>query len=129
MLGKRLKELRGPRTQQEIADKLEISRARYSHYENDHVQPDNELLQRMANFHKVSIDYLLGRESEGKTKNGSIAAESSAEYNPSQGEYMEFIRLLEKEFNVDLSKEENRTKIIESLKIVSKIWELDNKSK
>lgn len=61
MLGKRLVTLRGSRTQQEIADKLGISRARYSHYENNHVEPDNELLQKMADYFDVTTDYLLGR--------------------------------------------------------------------
>lgn len=62
-LGKRLRRLRGKRTQQDIGDKLGISRARYSHYETDHVQPDHELLYKMANIYDVSIDYLLGRDS------------------------------------------------------------------
>lgn len=61
MLGKKLRELRGARTQEEIADKLDISRPRYSHYENERVQPDHDLLQKMAELHGVSIDYLLGR--------------------------------------------------------------------
>lgn len=64
LLGKRLKKLRGKRTQQEIADLLKIARARYSHYENEHVQPDNELLQKMAEIHCVSVDYLLGRTND-----------------------------------------------------------------
>lgn len=61
MLGQRLTELRGTKTQQDIADKLGISRARYSHYENDRVQPDTELLQKMAELFNVSVDFLLGR--------------------------------------------------------------------
>jgi transcriptional regulator with XRE-family HTH domain len=61
MLGKRLSKLRGTKTQQEIADKLNISRARYSHYENERVQPDNEILQKMANLFSTTTDYLLGR--------------------------------------------------------------------
>lgn len=61
MLGERLTLLRGRRTQQEIADKLNISRSRYSHYENEHVQPDNDLLQKMADLFACSVDYLLGR--------------------------------------------------------------------
>jgi transcriptional regulator with XRE-family HTH domain len=60
MNGKRLANLRGIRTQQEIADKLGISRARYSHYENEHVEPDNELLSNIAELFNVSADYLLG---------------------------------------------------------------------
>lgn len=62
MLGQRLKQLRGKRTQADIAKKLGISRARYSHYENEFVQPDNELLQRMADLYEVTVDNLLGRE-------------------------------------------------------------------
>lgn len=61
LLGKRLKSLRGNKTQQEIADELDVSRASYSHYENDHVEPDNNVLQKMANLFNVSTDYLLGR--------------------------------------------------------------------
>lgn len=61
MLGKRLVELRGNRTQKQVAEELGISRARYSHYENSHVQPDNELLQRMSDLYGVTVDYLLGR--------------------------------------------------------------------
>lgn len=61
-LGDLLKKLRGTRTQLDVSGKLGISRARYSHYENDHVQPDHELLQRMADHFDVSVDYLLGRE-------------------------------------------------------------------
>lgn len=61
MLGSRLVELRGTRTQKEVANGLGISRARYSHYENDYVQPDNVLLKKMSDFYGVSVDYLLGR--------------------------------------------------------------------
>lgn len=60
MLRKRLKELRGKRTQEEVAKDLDISRARYSHYENGRSEPDNEMLQKMASYYNVSTDYLLG---------------------------------------------------------------------
>jgi transcriptional regulator with XRE-family HTH domain len=62
-LGARLRKLwGGERTQQEVADFLGISRARLSHYENDRVEIDNDLLQRMSEFYRVSIDYLVGGE-------------------------------------------------------------------
>ncbi|WAA09779.1 helix-turn-helix domain-containing protein [Fervidibacillus albus] len=64
MLGDRLIELRGKHTQKYVAEKLGISRARYSHYENNYVQPDYELLIKMADFYHVSVDYLLGRTDE-----------------------------------------------------------------
>ncbi|MGE6202997.1 helix-turn-helix domain-containing protein [Guptibacillus hwajinpoensis] len=64
MLSKRLKVLRGSKTQNEVAYALGISRARYSHYENDHVEPDIQLLIKMANYFNTTIDDLLGNKSE-----------------------------------------------------------------
>lgn len=60
-IGKRLKELRGTDSQESIATTLGVSRASYSHYENDRVEPDIKLIQRMAKHFNVSTDYLLGR--------------------------------------------------------------------
>lgn len=69
MLDKRLRELRASLqlTQQEIADKLHISRVRYNQYETGKRQPDNEMLKIISNFYKVSVDYLIGNESEQTT--------------------------------------------------------------
>lgn len=64
MIGRRLKVLRGKRTQQEIADQLGVSRASYSHYENDHVQPDNDIIIKMADTFNVTTDYLMGRTND-----------------------------------------------------------------
>jgi len=64
LLGKRLIELRGNRTQKLVAEQLGISRSRYSHYENNYAEPDTTLLQKMSEFYNVSIDYLLGRTDE-----------------------------------------------------------------
>ncbi|MFC4768499.1 helix-turn-helix domain-containing protein [Effusibacillus consociatus] len=61
MLAERLAMLRGTRTQQEIADALGISRARYAHYENGRNEPDIKTLIRLADLFEVKVDYLLGR--------------------------------------------------------------------
>jgi transcriptional regulator with XRE-family HTH domain len=98
LLGKRLKEFRGKRTQQDIADKLGISRARYSHYENDHVQPDNDLLQKMADLHNTTVDFLLGREVTflDKVKKGEGVAEQAGTYSPENAAFFEaYIKLPE----------------------------------
>lgn len=62
MLTKRLKSLRESKqlTQQELADKLNLSRVRYNNYETGKRSPDYDTLQVIANFYDVSIDYLLG---------------------------------------------------------------------
>ncbi|WAA12036.1 helix-turn-helix domain-containing protein [Fervidibacillus halotolerans] len=72
MLGERLIELRGNRTQKDVAQQLGISRARYSHYENNYAQPDYDLLIKIADFYNVSTDYLLGRTNEKWKTNESF---------------------------------------------------------
>lgn len=70
---KHLKELRSEAnwTQQEVADRLGISRANYSHVENNRNEPDNELLVKIADLYEVSTDYLLGKTNT-KDKTGVI---------------------------------------------------------
>lgn len=62
MLGQKLKALRkqSNKTQQQIADKLGITRAAYSHFENDRNQPDSETLVKLADIFETTTDYLLG---------------------------------------------------------------------
>lgn len=47
-------------TQDQMADFLGVKRARYNAWENDISKPDIEMLKRIAEFHKVSTDYILG---------------------------------------------------------------------
>lgn len=68
MLAKRLRELRGQKTQDEVAQDVGITRARYSHYENSRNEPDVYTLQKLADYFNVSVDYLLtGRERNVQT--------------------------------------------------------------
>lgn len=61
----RLRNLRRAKklTQQEIADKLGITRQAYGYYENENSkrEPDIETIQKLAEIFDVSTDYLLGR--------------------------------------------------------------------
>ncbi|BCJ87452.1 helix-turn-helix domain-containing protein [Effusibacillus dendaii] len=66
MIEKRLSILRGNRTQQEVADALGISRARYAHYETGRNEPDLNTLVRLADFFQVPVDDLLGRSNQLK---------------------------------------------------------------
>lgn len=45
---------------QEVADDLEISRASLEYYEKGKRKPDIEVLAKIAEYYKVSTDYLLG---------------------------------------------------------------------
>lgn len=63
MLNIRLKYLRKleNKTQQDIADMLGITRPAYTAYEQGKRSPDYDLLEKLADFYSVTIDYLLGR--------------------------------------------------------------------
>lgn len=56
-------------SQQQVADKLNISRNLLSNYERGIRQPDYQMLVRLADFYEVSLDYLLGRSDTYKTQN------------------------------------------------------------
>lgn len=64
MLNENLRRLRKERklTQADISKHLGIPRTTYAGYENGSRNPDPETLQLLADFHDVSVDYLLGRE-------------------------------------------------------------------
>jgi transcriptional regulator with XRE-family HTH domain len=59
---KQLRELEGL-TQEELAKRLNISRSRLASYEQSQREPDLELLEIIADFFNVDLDYLLGRSS------------------------------------------------------------------
>lgn len=62
--GEKLKQLRGKRTQGDVANLLNISRATYSHLENNRIEPSMTVLNSIADLFCVSTDYLLGRSSD-----------------------------------------------------------------
>lgn len=49
-------------TQQELADKLKINNVTYYGYEKGRNKPDIETLIKIADFYKVSLDYLCDRK-------------------------------------------------------------------
>ncbi|SKC61798.1 helix-turn-helix domain-containing protein [Maledivibacter halophilus] len=53
-------------TQEELAQKLNITKANISKYETGRIQPNIETLTFLSNFFNVSIDYLLGRTDHRK---------------------------------------------------------------
>lgn len=59
----RIKELRTEKnyTQAQLAEILEISQQNISKYENCKLEPDITTLSKLADFFKVTIDYLLER--------------------------------------------------------------------
>ena len=63
MFSTRLRELRLNKglKQDQVAERIGVSKSCISTYENDTRQPSFEILVRLANFYRVSTDYLLGQ--------------------------------------------------------------------
>lgn len=59
----RLRSLREKKrlTQEEAAKRIGIARPTYANYEAGNREPDIETLIKIAEFYKVSLDYLVGR--------------------------------------------------------------------
>jgi len=53
-------------TQQDVANILNISQATYSRYESGTLDIPSISLIKLADFHKSSIDYIVGRTNEKK---------------------------------------------------------------
>ena len=62
-IGQKLKELRKSEgiTQQQLAEKLQISRVNYARYETNAARPDYETLIKLADFFDVSLDEIFDR--------------------------------------------------------------------
>lgn len=63
-IGENLKSLRKSMglTQQQVADKLDISRVNYTRYETNASNPDFQTLVALADFYDVSLDLIFGRK-------------------------------------------------------------------
>lgn len=62
MFEKRLKMLRkeNMKTQQDLADFLEIRRSTYGEYERGKIMPPYDKMKKLADYFAVSVDYLMG---------------------------------------------------------------------
>ncbi len=69
-LTERMKELRKEKNlrQEDIAAELGIAITTYCRYELGMREPAASLLERMADYYDVSVDYLLGRSDDRKYK-------------------------------------------------------------
>ncbi len=47
-------------SQQRLADAIHVSQPSINKYENHNIEPDIEILGRMADFFNTSIDYIVG---------------------------------------------------------------------
>ena len=66
---RRIRDLREDKdmTQKQIAEILNCSQRVYSNYERGDIDIPTEILKKLADFHDVSVDYLLERTNSKRT--------------------------------------------------------------
>lgn len=81
--GERLKELRKKKhlTQEQLGKAFYLNKSSISRYENDTQIPENELLQSIADYFDVSLDYLMGRTSIVNTHSNIVAPTKKEQKN------------------------------------------------
>ena len=77
--------------QKDIAKLLGISVSTYSNWEQGKFEPDNASLQKLADYFNVSVDYLLGRESDSGIIN------TNANLAPIENDVLTLFRKLNKQ--------------------------------
>lgn len=103
MLSERLLKLRkeAKLTQEGLSQKLRIARTTYSGYELGTSEPDNDTLEKIADFYGVTTDNLLGREA-------NVYEQNKTNF---------IIDGLVKKYNLDLSIEGEREKLEQFIKL------------
>ena len=68
---KNLKKLRKEKklTQQRLADRLNVTRSTVSMWEIDASRPDYDMLDKVANFFEVDVNYLVGKTNDPRPPN------------------------------------------------------------
>lgn len=99
--------------QQEVADYLGINRVSYARYESGERQPDFQTVANLADYFKVSVDYLLGRTDDPHpvTSNDDVK-KAIDEYVKNKGKQSTVIRYNGKE------------QTYETLDITDEEWEI-----
>ncbi|PRX21698.1 transcriptional regulator with XRE-family HTH domain [Orenia metallireducens] len=116
--GERLKELRQDKglTLREMAEHFNRGRTTFSNYENDYRKPDMDLIDELADFFNVSVDYLLCRTDQRQDPNTKI--KSAISNDP---ELVEFWGELEEREDLQLLFKQTRDLSPETIQRVIKI--------
>lgn len=80
MLNIKIKKLRKALnlSQVDLAKKLSVTKQTISNWENDNIQPSIDMLEKLADFFKVTTDYMLGRDSVNRISVDGLSDEQIA---------------------------------------------------
>lgn len=99
MLGSRLRQQRKQRklTQEDVAQRIGVARTTYAMYEQNSREPDNETLQKLADFFEVSVDYLLGRTDDPSPPEKTSSSHTNIPSWATRKDVRDFKKMLEED--------------------------------
>ncbi|MEN6412309.1 MAG: helix-turn-helix transcriptional regulator [Veillonellales bacterium] len=103
-LGDKIKQLRNKLTQEELAAMLQVDRSTLASWEVNRREPDIATLCRLADFFKVSVDWLVGYEpdKEYTATHPNLFHETPVDYQKKDGVWQKVISVAQKyEFEPD----------------------------
>ena len=77
VLSERLRELRGPSSQKEMAEAIGIKYQCWARYEKGEVSPGADILLQICRVHACSADWLLGLTDSQQPKKSSVSVVNS----------------------------------------------------
>lgn len=80
-------------SQQKLADAIGVSQPSINKYENHNIEPEIEILKRMAEYFNTSIDYIVGYKEDQR----ETGAEESYRLEPQEAEMITGFRMLPEE--------------------------------
>ena len=117
-LGKKIKQYRKSNNikQKELADKLGISRATLSYYENGEVEPNIYTLLKLSEIMNCSIDYLLNIDNiDNKINYSSYIDNNKKNINTPKNIYIDQLKILLKKVErtfIELEQSKKRTDLM-----------------
>lgn len=91
-------------TQSEVSNETEIEQSKISKYETGNLEPNIETLGKLANYYKISTDWLIGNIHHGKE--GNLVKAALEELNK------EIVTIIEGAAEQNFDREEEREQIL-----------------
>ncbi|WP_068983901.1 helix-turn-helix domain-containing protein [Lysinibacillus xylanilyticus] len=132
MFHERLKKLRENEkiTREHLASSLGITYSALSKYETGKREPDFELLQKIANYFKVTTDYLLCVSDEPSPVNHKLAGISDEDYNKLSAYQKEVIDFFLTRENLFFKNQpENMLDALEQFEVFYEVWKKQQENK
>ncbi|MDY7989799.1 helix-turn-helix transcriptional regulator [Paenibacillus polymyxa] len=102
-------------TQEELALKINLTKAAISNYENGHSTPSNETLVALADVLDVDTDYLLGR-TDIPLKEREVSYVKEEYLSQKTSEYV--LKELVEKYRIDLTDPHNKETLEKMIKLV-----------